>query len=34
MGKLSGAFKAELRCDYSEIIAVVIDKISMVSNIR
>ena len=34
MGKLSEAFKAELRCDYSEIIAVVIDKISMVSNIR
>ena len=34
MGKLSEALKAKLRCDYSEIVAVVIDEISMVSNIR
>ena len=34
MGKLSEALKAKLRCDYSEIAAIVIDEISMVSNIR
>ena len=34
MGKLSEALKAKLRCDYSETVAVVIDEISMVSNIR
>ena len=33
MGKLSGALKAKLRCGYSEIVAAVIDEISMVSNI-
>ena len=33
MGKLSEALKAKLRCDYSEIAAVVIHEISMVSNI-
>ena len=32
--KLSEALKAELRCDYSEIVAVVIYEISMVLNIR
>ena len=34
MGKLYESLKAKLRCDYSEIVAVVIDEISMVSNIR
>ena len=34
MCKLSEALKAKLRCYYSEIVAVVIDEISMVSNIR
>ena len=34
MGKLSEALKAKLRRDYSKIAAVVIDEISMVSNIR
>ena len=34
MGKLSEALKAKLRCDYSEIVAIVIDEISIVSNIR
>ena len=34
MGKLSEALKYKLRCDYLEIIVVVIDEISMVSNIR
>ena len=34
MGKLSELLKAKLRCGYSEIVAVVIDEISMVSNIR
>ena len=34
MGKLSEALKAELRCDYSETVAVVIYEISMVLNIR
>ena len=34
MGKLSKALKAKLRCDYSEIVAFVIDEISIVSNIR
>ena len=34
MGKLSETLKAKLRCDYSEIVTVVIDEISMVSNIR
>ena len=34
MGKLSEALKAKLRCGYSEIVADVIDEISMVSNIR
>ena len=34
MGKLSEALKAKLRSDYSEIVAVVIDEFSIVSNIR
>ena len=34
MGKLSEALKAKLKYDYFEIVAVVIDKISVVSNIR
>ena len=34
MGKLSEALKAKLRSDYSGIVAVAIDEISMVSNIR
>ena len=34
MSKLSEALKAKLRCDYSEIVSVLIDEISMVSNIR
>ena len=34
MGKRYESLKAKLRCDYSEIVAVVIDEISMVSNIR
>ena len=34
MGKLSKALKSKLGCDYLEIAAVVIDEISIVSNIR
>ena len=34
MGKISEALKAKLRCDYSEIIALVIDEISVASNIK
>ena len=34
MGKLSEALKAKLKYDYLEIVAVVIDRISVVSNIR
>ena len=34
MGKLSEALKAKLKCDYLEIVAVVIDEISVVSKVR
>ena len=34
MGKLSEAVKAKLKCNYWEIVAVIIDEISMVSSIR
>lgn len=34
LGKLSEALKVKLRCEYSELVAIIIAEISMVSNVR
>ena len=34
LSKLSEALKAKLRFEYSEVVAIIIDEISMVSNVR